>query len=84
MKFVVLYRDIPEVIQYAEEHMREKFGNGASLIGWRYVAIVEKKNKSVPLRYAIAYLCKGSIFSFLWHKITLGRHTAVRYGWSDL
>lgn len=80
MRFMVLVKDSPEVIDYAERHSRRKFGNGADLIGWRSF-ISTPCDKTKPIQNGIALYCKGSILSYLWHKTALRGKTTVRRGW---
>jgi hypothetical protein len=69
MKFVVMMKNTPEVIRYAEEHSGKRYGNGANLRGYSIVDLItpfeEKKNAG------IAFLCTGPLWSYLWHKIHL-------------
>lgn len=80
MKFMVLMKDSPEVIDYAERHSRRKFGNGADLIGWRGFTHTPY-DKTKPIQKGIALYCRGSIFSYLWHKTAFRGKTTVKHGW---
>lgn len=75
MKFTILCKDNPEVIDYANRHKLKLFGHGASLDGWRQLR--SEHNGTT----AIGLCCSGSIFSYLWHKLKFGKITTICRGW---
>ena len=74
MKFRVLYKHEPEVVNYFNEHKGYKYGNGACL----------KRFDSRITNYGLAFYafcCEGSFWTYLYHKIKYRKYTIVMMGW---
>lgn len=76
MKFSVLYKKNPDVVEYFEENRGKKYGNGASLEELR-------EFRTSDGREGYAFCCKGSIFSYWWRKHTFKGLATVKKGWGD-
>ncbi len=80
MKFMILFKDDPAVIDFAKKRAGWAFGNGACLLGWKKFDVYSKSGNK-PVRHGIAYLCKGTPVSYLWHKIKFHHYSTVKIGW---
>ena len=80
MKFSVLYKYEPEVLDYFNRNQGDNYGNGVELIDIEEVDIVNKRTgKYIGKGYA--FLCKSSLFGYIRHKIIFGKYARHKIGW---
>ena len=83
-KFSILYKDDPEVIEYALTHTGDLYGNGASLVKVRRLIIQDafatNEGDQNVIKTGLAFCCEGTLWSYLYHKI----HIELIHKWCSV
>ena len=83
MKFMVLYKKNPEVVEYFNRHSGKQYGNGADLKILKTIRIDDSEGRPTG-KEGYAFCCTGPLWSYLWHKINfeyIERSCSVIRGW---
>ena len=80
MKFTVVYKYSDEVKEYFERNRGKAYGDGINLVRLDEGDIVNKFTDKF-INKAYAFRCKGSILSYLKHKMKYGKYATHLIGW---